>query len=182
MSWNDAQSYVRWLSSEMGHGYRLPSESEWDYAARGGRETARYWGEGAAEQCRYANGLDASTRRSHCTVAGLHIRGCVDCNDGYAATSPVGSFGANGYGLHDVLGNVWEWTEDCWNKDYQGESYRGAPADGGAWTSGDCSRRVLRGGSWESEPRYFRVAGRYGESTSDRDHVSGFRVVRTLTP
>ena len=101
----------------------------------------------------------------------------VDCDDGHYQTAPVGSFQANGFGLHDVLGNVWEWTEDCWNG-----SYRGAPRDGSAWTSGDCGRRVLRGGSWVIFPGDLRSANRNGGSTGDRLNDAGFRVARTLTP
>ena len=89
----------------------------------------------------------------------------------------MGSFRANGYKLHDVLGNVWEWTEDCWN-----ESYDGAPRDGSAWESGNCGRRVLRGGSWDSEPWGLRSANRYWYSSGVRSDFLGFRVARTLTP
>ena len=137
VSWNDAKAYVRWLSGKTGKEYRLLSEAEWEYVARAGTGTARYWGEGESGQCRYANGADREAKRhnSGWTVA--------DCDDGYYRTAPVGSFQANEYKLHDVLGNVWEWTEDCWN-----ESYTGALSDGSAWRSGNCSRRVLRGGSW----------------------------------
>ena len=167
VGWNDAKAYVRWLSGETGEEYRLPSEAEWEYVARAGTRTARYWGEGGSGQCRYANGADAST--------GFDWR--TGCNDGHARTSPVGSYEANGYGLHDVLGNVWEWTEDCWNG-----SYAGAPRDGSAWTSGECGRRVLRGGSWLHEPRFLRSAGRDWGTSDDRSGNLGFRVARTLTP
>ena len=167
VDWDDAQAYVRWLSRETGETYRLLSEAEWEYAARAGTRTAWYWGESGRGQCRYANGADASTDFDWRT----------GCNDGHARTSPVGSFQANGYKLHDVLGNVWEWTEDCWN-----ESYRGAPRDGSAWTSGDCGRRVLRGGSWDNSPRLLRSASRYRYSTGYRYVILGFRVARTLTP
>ena len=165
--WNDAQAYVRWLSRETGEAYRLPSEAEWEYVARAGTKTARYWGESESGQCRYANGADASTDFDWRT----------GCNDGHARTAPVGSYEANGYGLHDVLGNVWEWVEDCWN-----ESYRGAPRDGSAWTSEECGRRVLRGGSWHVNPRHLRSADRARSYTSNRYIYAGFRVARTLTP
>ena len=165
--WNDAQAYVRWLSRAIGEEYRLLSESEWEYVARAGTETARYWGEGEEGWCRYANGADASTDFVWRT----------GCNDGHARTSPVGSYEANGYGLHDVLGNVSEWVQDCWIVDYAG-----APRDGSAWTSGECGRRVLRGGSWGSHPVNLRSAVRGGDIAGNRDDVSGFRVARTLTP
>ena len=125
VSWEDAQEYVRWLSAETGGEYRLLSESEWEYVARGGSSTSRYWGGSERGQCLHANGADRSAERSYSdwTVA--------SCDDGYVRTSPVGSFRANGFGLHDVSGNVLEWVEDCWH-----DSYVGAPSDGGAWTSG----------------------------------------------
>ena len=103
VSWEDAQAYVRWLSEETGKRYRLLSEAEWEYVARGGTSMARYWGESEAEQCRHANGADADTG----------FEWVVSCHDGYARTAPVGQYEANGYGLYDVLGNVWEWTQDC---------------------------------------------------------------------
>ena len=169
VNWHDARAYVEWLSRKTGKGYRLLSESEWEYVARGGTGTSRYWGEGESGQCRYANGADETS--------GDFRIGKTSCDDGHARTSPVGSYVANGYGLRDVLGNVWEWVEDCWNK-----SYRGAPTDGSAWESGECGRRVLRGGSWYDWPRNLRSAVR-GRSTSGVRSVSGgFRVARTLTP
>ena len=170
VSWENAKAYVRWLSSETGEGYRLLSESEWEYVARAGGRTARYWGDLETGQCRHGNGADASAKRKYSgwTVA--------SCDDGHVYTAPVGSFEANGFGLHDVLGNVWEWVEDCWH-----ESYAGAPADGSAWTSGgDCARRVLRGGSWFNEPRHLRSANRGWIPAGNRYDVAGFRVARTL--
>ena len=167
--WNDAQAYVRWLSGETGEAYRLPSEAEWEYVARAGTRTAWYWGESESGQCRYANGADEAS--------GDLGGGKVRCNDGHARTSPVGSYEANGYGLHDVLGNVWEWVQDCWN-----ESYAGAPRDGSAWTSGECGRRVLRGGSWHANPRNLRSADRGRYWSGNRVNLIGFRVARTLTP
>ena len=98
------------------------------------------------------------------------------CRDGEVYTAPVGSYRANGFGLHDMLGNVWEWTEDCWHG-----SYAGAPSDGGAWTSGgNCGRRVLRGGSWVNYPRDLRAASRDGYVVDLRSYYVGFRVARTL--
>ena len=169
VSWQDSQAYVAWLSGETGEAYRLLSESEWEYVARAGTETARYWGESERGQCRHANGADAAS-----VDLGW---GAASCNDGHVRTAPVGSFSANAFGLHDVLGNVWEWVEDCWN-----ESYRGAPTDGSAWESGDCDRRVLRGGSWGDEPRDLRSADRFWGTTGVRVDDVGFRVARTLTP
>ena len=171
VSWNDAQAYVAWLSRETGEEYRLPSESEWEYAARAGTATARYWGDDESRQCRHANGADASAKERYSDWT------AASCRDGHAHTAPVGSFATNGWGLHDVLGNVWEWTEDCWNN-----SYAGAPSDGSAWEYGECSERVLRGGSWDSEPSVLRAAVRFWNSTGDRNYNVGFRVARTLAP
>ena len=153
VSWEDAQAYLRWLSRETGKRYRLLSESEWEYAARAGTGTSRYWGNGESGQCAHANGADRALKRRYSDWEWS----TASCDDGHIQTAPVGSFAANGYGLRDVLGNVWEWVEDCWH-----ESYTGAPSDGGAWTGGgDCERRVLRGGSWNFGPRYVRSADRY---------------------
>ena len=159
VSWEDAREYVAWLSDETGAEYRLLSESEWEYVARARTETARYWGENEREQCRYANGNDDR----------------VPCSDGHEYTAPAGSLEPNDFGLYDVLGNVWEWTEDCRN-----ESYAGAPGDGSDWRSGDCSLRVLRGGTWNDEPENLRSATRSSLSTDRRGSYLGFRVARTL--
>ena len=157
VSWDDAKGYVEWLSGKTGKGYRLLSESEWEYVARGGTVTRYWWGD------------DIGSGRANCD-------GCGSRWDG-KRTSPVGAFSGNGYGLYDVHGNVWEWVEDCWN-----DSYVGAPGDGRAWDSGQCGRRVLRGGSWGDRPRSFRSANRNWNATGDRSFVVGFRVARTLTP
>ena len=156
VSWNDAQEYVAWLTSETGARYRLPSEAEWEYAARAGTTTAYSWGN------------DLGNNRANCD-------GCGSQWDN-EMTAPVGSFGTNAWGLHDMHGNVREWVEDCWH-----DSYAGAPADGSAWTvGGDCSRRVLRGGSWFDIPWYLRAALRSGYFAGGRLDVLGFRVARTL--
>ena len=158
-SWKDAKAYVGWLSEKTGKEYRLLSESEWEFAARAGTTTRYSWGNAIIGR-----------NRANC-------RGCGSRWD-FKETAPVGSFAANGFGLHDMHGNVYEWVEDCWNG-----SYAGAPSDGSAWESGDCSQRVLRGGSWYRLPRYLRAASRGWGDTGFRYYVSGgFRVARTLTP
>lgn len=156
VSWEDAQAYVSWLSRRSGFLYRLLSESEWEYVARAGTTTRYWWGDSV--------GRDRAN--------------CGECGSGWDGemTAPVGSFSANRYGLHDVSGNVWEWVEDCWHGDYVG-----APSDGSAWTSGgDCSLRVLRGGSWSNYPRDLRSASRLRTSAGLRLAFSGFCVSRTL--
>lgn len=163
VSWSDAQTFVRWLSRHTGQRYRLLSEAEWEYVARAGTETARYWGESQLGQCRYANGDDDY----------------ASCRDGFELTAPVGSFAPNGFGLYDVLGNVGEWTQDCYNP-----SYSGAPTNGSAWLSGfdDCAYRIVRGGSWADNPSNLRSAYReytYADDPSYRG-ARGFRVARTL--
>ncbi|WP_428278597.1 formylglycine-generating enzyme family protein [Candidatus Palauibacter sp.] len=174
VSWEDAQAYVSWLSGLTGQRYRLPSEAEWEYVARAGTVTARYWGEDVSKLCRYANG--AARRPGRLRWAGLSgYTPDGPCADDYGTTAPVGSFAPNAFGLYDVLGNVSEWTQDCWNR-----SYAGAPADGSAWESGDCDRRVLRGGSWFIGVWFLRSANRSRNLPDTRDMYYGFRVARTL--
>ena len=147
--WNDAQAYVQRLREETGHPYRLPAESEWEYAIRAGTRTRFYWGYREEDLCRHASS--------------------GNCGDGWEKTAPVGSFRANGFGLHDMAGNVAEWVEDCWH-----ENYDGAPPDGSPWTrDGDCGRRVVRCGSYRSAYRDQSDAG-------FRFFKLGFRVARTL--
>ena len=158
VSWDDAQSYVSWLSKRTGVSYRLLSESEWEYAARAGTTTTRYsWGDDI----------------------GANLANCRSCGSRWDAqgTAPVGWFPANAWGLHDMRGNVWEWVQDCWN-----DHYLRAPADGSAWERGNCSRRVLRGGSWVSIPRNLRSANRLRFTSVGRLNDFGFRVARTVTP
>ena len=174
VSWEDAQGYVQWLSGETGERYRLLTEAEWEYVARAGTQTARYWGETESGQCRYGNGADLdleSKYRERLQEGFVWVR----CSDEHAETAPAGWYQPNAFGLHDVLGNVWEWTEDCWNEDYSG-----APSDGGAWLSGDCSMRVLRGGSWVNQPMVLRSAYRGRYPAGDRENNYGFRVARTM--
>lgn len=170
VSWNDARNYAEWLSSHTGEEYRLPSEAEWEYAARADTETPRYWDDGQQDQCRHANGYDAVGFEEH----GFNW-GYAPCSDGRPGPAPVGSYAANGFGLHDVLGNVWEWTADCWNEDHVG-----APLDGGAREDGVCAARVLRGGSWSNDPATLRAAYRTASAVSYLNNNLGFRVVRAV--
>ena len=157
VSWEDATAYAAWLSEETGEAYRLPSESEWEYAVRAGSTTRYTWGD------------DIGRNRANC-------RGCRNQWDGDDRTAPAGSFAANAWGLHDMHGNVREWVQDCWHDDYDG-----APGDGSAWTTaGECGRRVLRGGSWINGPRNLRSAYRLRLDAENRRGSHGFRVAKTL--
>ena len=157
VSWDDAREYVAWLSAQTGAEYRLPSEAEWEYAARAGTVTKYHWG----------------------NEVGTNLANCFGdfCGDEWEFTALVGSFRLNGFGLHDMHGNVWEWVQDCWNY-----GYAGAPSDGAAWLTGDCSRRVFRGGSWHYLPLALRAAVRNTNSAGNRYDDVGFRVARTLAP
>ena len=172
VSWGDAQAYAQWLAKTTGKGYRLPSEAEWEYAARGGTSTARYWGDGRAEACRHANVSDRKL------VDWGKFKNDPEeffqCSDGYSHTAPVGKFQANGFGFFDMLGNAWEWVEDCWNGNYQGAS-----SGQESRVSGDCCHRVLRGGGWDNNPPLVRAAYRSRYTTGYRDDNAGFRVART---
>jgi formylglycine-generating enzyme required for sulfatase activity len=169
VSWNDARAYAQWLSKKTGKRYRLPTEAEWEYAARAGTASSRYWGDDPVQACKYANVADQS-RIQTWGFGQKH-----ECTDGHYFTAPAGGYAPNRFGLYDMLGNVWEWTEDCWNA-----SYAGAPADGTAWTTGDCAQRVLRGGSWSTVPRFARSAARHKNPADYRDNLTGFRLARTL--
>ncbi len=172
VSWNDAKKYAAWLSEIAGVPYRLPSESEWEYAARAGSETKYHFGNDETQLCAYGNVADETPLPN-----GNAWTNKAGCSDGAAYPTRVGTYRPNAFGLHDMHGNVWEWTEDCWNG-----SYRGAPSDGSAWLSGDCAKRVLRGGSWNDEPALLRAANRFWDPTDERNGSIGFRVARTLTP
>lgn len=155
VSWHDAKEYVAWLSSQTGQTYRLLTEAEWEYVARAGSTTQFTWGSQIGQE-------NAS------------CGGCATEWDFYQP-APVGSFAPNAFGLHDMHGNVWEWVEDCWN-----ENYEDAPSDGNAWLSGDCSRRILRGGSYDDFHYDLRSAVRFANAPDDHTRSLGFRVARTL--
>lgn len=158
VSWADARDYARWLSSVTGRAYRLPTEAEWEFASRAGTRDAYWWGDRIDEG------------RANCS-------GCGGPWDG-DRTAPAGSFEPNPWGLHDTLGNVWEWTEDCWH-----ETYHAAPSDGRAWlgeSGGDCARRVVRGGAWFNMPWNVRSALRFGADDVYEFSFLGFRLAEDL--
>ncbi|HJV54017.1 MAG TPA: formylglycine-generating enzyme family protein [Noviherbaspirillum sp.] len=153
VSWDDAQQYVKWLGKQTGKDYRLPTEAEWEYAARGGTASKFWWG----EQMRKG------------------MANCKDCGEPWQQDSPAsaGSFPANRYGLHDVNGSVWEWVSDCWHN-----NYKGAPANGRSWDEANCRVRVIRGGSWRDGASYMPVTTRFKYDASVRYSQNGFRVAR----
>ena len=156
LSWDDAQEYIRWLSTKTGRQYRLPSEAEWEYAARAGTNSVYSWGNDAV---------------------GAGLANCADCGSQWdgKGPAPVASFQANPFGLYDMHGNLWEWTQDCWNR-----SYKGAPADGSAWEKGDCLARVQRGGAWRLDAEYMRTTRRGKYDRDVRYYLNGFRVARDI--
>jgi formylglycine-generating enzyme required for sulfatase activity len=165
VSWHDAEAYVAWLNSKLrglnstysnsDGPYHLPSEAEWEYAARAGAHTARWWGDAIG------------SANADCGGCGSHWD--------KKQTAPVGSFRPNSFGLYDMLGNAWQWMSDCWN-----QSYVGAPDDGTVWTTGDCAKRVVRGGNWNSDPWILRSATRSSFEAGNLANYVGFRVARTL--
>ena len=167
VSWDDTRTFINWLNDRTGGHYRLPTEAEWEYAARAGSTTKYHFGDDESLLCRYANHADTSTDYDWRNTT---------CSDGVGKrTAEVGRYQSNAFGLHDMHGNVWEWVADCWN-----DSYRGAPSDGSAWTSSECGRRVLRGGSWFNVPRFVRSANRGRDGSTVRDSRTGFRLVRVV--
>ncbi len=167
VSWDDiTKEYLPWLSKKTGKTYRLLSESEWEYAARAEAQTRYSWGDQAShEQANYG--------QDDC------CDGLAEGRDKWVNTAPVGQFPANNWGLHDLHGNVWEWTADCWNASYEAKG-TALRSSGGAWTTGDCSRRVLRGGSWYINPFRLRSAFRLWLLSVFRFDYLGFRLARTL--
>ncbi len=171
VSFADAQAYVTWLSAKTGARYRLPSEAEWEYAARAGSRTLRPWGDEPESGCDHANTYDL-------VAAASYRLGWPDagCRDGQASLAPVGSYGANAFGLHDMIGNLREWVQDCATG-----SYVGRPRDGRAWEwLGGCGERVQRGGSWLTPPSESRSASRAAAPVNEHSGDTGFRVAVDL--
>jgi len=167
VSWQDAQAFIAWLNRESGRRFRLPSEAEWEYAARAGASGAYPWGSQADEGCQYANGADQTPGPGDRRPWSAKMK----CKDGYFLMAPVGSYEANRDGLQDMIGNVWEWTADCWH-----DNFVDAPTDGSAWSTGDCTRRVIRSSTWYDLPAELRVSYRAEGDTADRNDLLGFRL------
>jgi len=155
VSWKDAVAYAHWLAGQTGKAYRLPSEAEWEYAAKAGTETAYWWGD------------NIETNRANCAGSGSEWSG--------KQTAPVGSFPANPWGLQDTVGNVWEWVHDPWHGNYEG-----APVDGSVWEQGGSDSRVLRGGSWSRPRDYARASYRFRRNPDARYNSVGFRLACVL--
>ncbi len=168
VSWVDAQAFLRRMNFFGTRKYRLPTEAEWEYAARAGTKTARYWGERAEDGCAYANMRDQTLTKN---VFGID-ENIVGCEDGHIHTAPVGSLKPNPFGLHDMLGNIAQWTQDCYG------DYASAPADGRPAEAEACKDRVVRGGSWVGRPRFARSGSRDHYPAINRNDVVGFRLAR----
>lgn len=173
VSWEDAQAYVQWLAKITGKPYRLPSEAEWEYAARGGTPTNQFWDATKLDSCGFANVRDTSFKPSAAKV--YNPVKVFECDDGVVYTSPGGSFKPNQFGLFDMLGNVWEWVQDRWH-----DNYLGAPVDGSAWTTSNRDIRVFRGTSWvDALPIQALVTSRGRKMLGPRANILGFRVALT---
>ena len=168
LSWNDATAYIAWLNKMTGGGYRLLTEAEWEYVARAGSVTAYPWGSDIAQGCSYMNGFDRTTIQTKGDLYQGEAVPFADCSDGYVNTAPVGSFRSNAFGVHDMIGNLGEWVEDCSTDSYRPES------------KPDCSRRMVRGGSWGTQPRQLRSAERIRYQPTDVDDSIGIRVAKSL--
>ncbi|MGH8475142.1 MAG: SUMF1/EgtB/PvdO family nonheme iron enzyme [Methylococcales bacterium] len=178
VSWRDATCYAQWLARKTGKNYRLPTEAEWEYSARAGTQTPRPWPGGLEAACHYANVFDEKSHKEINKRYSIFSWEAFPCGDGYPFTAPVGSFPPNEFHLYDMLGNVWEWTQDCWH-----DNYRNAPENGAAWleaNGGDGGRRVIRGGSWFDRPARLRSAYRNWNGPGNRNDDLGFRLAQDL--
>lgn len=171
VSWQDAMAYVKWLSEETGKSYQLPSEAVWEYATRAGTTSTRFWGDERA--CDYSNVSDFSRASEH--NLNISTNNIFSCEDGNAYSASVASFKPNQFGLHDTIGNVWEWTVDCWNENYSNINEDGSPR-----LDGNCDNRIYRGGSWGNLPVLVRAAKRLTDPVHYRYYNLGFRISRSI--
>jgi formylglycine-generating enzyme required for sulfatase activity len=166
VSWDDAKDFAQWLSRQNGQKFVLPTEAQWEYAARAGTKTERFWGDNPDDACKYANVHDQTSKKEFNWSREEH-----KCNDGYAGTAPVGSFQANSFDLYDTLGNVWEWCEDV----YDEKAYEKHEPNNPLITTGS-TYRVIRGGGWDSYPRFVHAAYRNRITAVNRNFILGFRL------
>ncbi len=171
VAWEDADSFAQWLTTKNGgtNRFRLPTEAEWEYACRAGTEASRYWGDDPAKTCDFENVADQTARK---LWGWEEVHGC---SDGYGATAPAGSFQPNAYGLHDMLGNVWEWTQDVYNVDAYSKHEHQNPVFSDQSNGVD---RVIRGGNWNGGPRGVRCTRRGSGLPKAMNDDLGFRLVR----
>lgn len=179
VDWDDAQAYVGWLNTQTNGGYRLLTEVEWEYVARGGadRNLAYPWGDDASQACSFANVFDRTMLQAYASIdtSGYKVFDPVSCSDGWLHTAPVGSLMPNAFGVHDMIGNVSEWVDDCYSptRDQLSESGRPPPQE-------TCARRVAKGGSWGTLAHNVRIAERLPYPPTHRDDSIGIRVARAL--
>ena len=176
VNWDDANAFAAWLSDTTGKKYRLPTESEWEYAARAGTTTPWFWGPaedsaGSTKACQFANTHDETGKDAH----PMYVWSNHKCTDGFGEAGPVGRFKPNPFGLHDMLGNLREWVRDCHHGGYQD-----APVDGSAWDESTCEKRIVRGGAWIDGASTSRAAYRHPEDAGYRNYQVGFRLARDL--
>ena len=169
VSWYDAKAYVEWLSNVTNKSYRLPSEAEWEYVARGGTDTMWSWGDDPNAGCEMANYYDE-------TAAGIRPWKPVECNDGHRIVANVGQLRPNIFGVYDIIGNVWEWAEDCYQVPYKNQASDGAPFQ----VKGKCEKRVVRGGAWHSRATWQKPSFRGRDTEDFVTQVFGIRVVRDI--
>ena len=170
INYAQANAYAKWLSTTTGKEYSLPSEAQWEYAARAGASEGTPWRGDKARACDHANVYDTLTKRKL-----LFDWAAFPCADGFTETAPVGTFAPNAFGLHDMLGNVWEWVADCYRP-----NYTNAPVDGSAVKAETCAKHLSRGGSWNIFPAWVRTGYRYGLQGELRASNLGFRVMRAM--
>ena len=174
IGWDDARDYAAWLAKKTGRPYRVAAEAEWEYAARAGTTTARYWGDAAEGACTSANIITSGTVEALGSPKSQAHQ--LVCADSHSFTMPVGSFPPNPFGLNDMIGNIFEWVADCYHPNYVG-----APSDGSAWNEPDCKLRLPKGGAFHSPPWIARAAFHGGPVPPQyRPVASGIRVVRDL--
>jgi formylglycine-generating enzyme required for sulfatase activity len=175
VSWDDAKAYVQWLAKKTNKNYRLPTEAEWEYAARAGSTTKNYFGNSLEDLCKYGNIADSAGKAAQVRDTGKATKNFAACNDGAEYTNAVAQYQPNTFGLYDMLGNVNEWVEDCYHT-----GYAGAPVDGSAWVPEDCKYRSVRGGSWFHSPGLVRSSFIDWGNPGYRSTHFGFRIAETL--